>query len=280
MHPIALRDAELSRKVLSLWDDDACVGPLVDDWYFRDCDVLLGLRHSLSAPSAWYLCWYRLWVLSECRHESDDSARNPLVVYRVCAFEWRKRLELLSVASQRDSAGSYLGPELVNLVLARKGLSHSERVRAQSLHMALTITRPVWLASVELGVAGSSSQMQRKWFPDAWLEHLVSSVFKFFVSQLLVLERWSPGFISSNLVFSRDLHRAGVVAAICSVCGGDDPRAICVVSHSEAVIFRGVNGELFVDWRGCINSCVSAWIEFGTDESLRERSRSLRSRSL
>lgn len=281
MHPIALRDADLSRKVCALWESDDVDLVDVGHWSLRDCEVLMHLRHGLTAPSQWYLAWYRHRVLSGVAEESSESdARNPRTVYHVCAFEWSRRLELMGLSSAETGGdGTYLDKGLVDLILARKGLSHSERNRAQALHMALTITRPMWLSSMELGIAGSSSQMQRKWLPDAWLEHLVSDVFKYFVSQLLILERWTPGFISSSLVFARDIHLRRTVDAVCSLCGGEDPRALCVISHEEAVILRGLHGELVITWRGPIDLCVSAWIEFGSDLSLRERSRSLRSKA-
>jgi len=278
MHPIALRDADLGRKVLDLWETDDARPLDSDHWSLKCSDVLLQMRHGLSAPSQWYLSWYRHRILSGVPEDpSESGARNPWTVYHVSEFEWSCRLGLMGLErASTDGSGVYLGRELVDLILVRKGLSHAERNRAQALHMSLTITRPMWLSSVELGVAGSSSQMQRKWLPDAWLEYLVSAVFKYFVSQLLILERWSPGFISSSLVFSRDIHLCRTVDAICSLCGGDDPRAMCVISHEEAVILRGVNGELMITWRGPVDLCVSAWIEFGSDVSLRERSRSLR----
>lgn len=277
MHPIALRDAELSRKVLDLWEQDLqSIG--ADHWSLTECEVLLQLRHSLTAPSQWYLAWCRLADTADTADTPEPDARNPWTVYHVAECEWSHRLRFMGVDEAPSVCeGAYLDRPLVDLILARKGLSHSERNRAQALHMSLTITRPMWLSSLELGVAGSSSQMQRKWLPDAWLEYLVSDVFKYFVSQLLILERWSPGFISSNLVFSRDIHLRRTVDAICSLCGGEDPRAICVISHEEAVILRGVHGELLITWRGPVHLCVSAWIEFGSDLSLRERSRSLRS---
>ncbi len=273
-----LKQVELCRLVR----DAANPNGLIPPWSLDRASELLDVRYAMGCPSLWYMAWY---LLSGEDMDVDDSvSMNPLVVMRVCEFEWEQRLGEMHVSPMSEQAHdahvcSYLDESMVSRMFARKGLNHQELTRAQKLHVAFSITRPMYLASKELGVDGSNSQMQRKWLPDVWVEHLVSNVFKLLVNQLLLLDRWFPDFISNNVVFASKLHTDSVRMALSAVSVGVDVRALCVISHSEAVILRptGVDVPHEILWRGPIGCAVSAWIAGSGDTALQNQTRSLSS---
>lgn len=277
MDATVLVDKSRVQCVERIWAGDMTIDDGIK-WAIDQNDDLESMRYEIGAPSLWYITWYSLYVRSNPNHPPswDANFNNPLVVWNVALFEalhLEKRMgsPMGSQRSEASEAGTddYLDRSTVTMMLERKPLAHDELHRAQQLHIALTITRQMSTASKELNIAHSSQQVQRKWIPDPWVAHLCADVFKHFVNQILILERWRPGFIHSTILFASDMQRAAIKAAISKT----KQHIIHVSSHTSAHI---IDSDFTSLWFGEIKDVASAWIALSSECILKERTRTQR----
>ena len=258
--------------IARIWSGDIDINDGIK-WATKQDEHLHSLRYEIGAPSLWYLAWYGLFVRSKSPTACiRANFMNPLVVWDVASFESSavnlSRTDRTDRTDRPDRPDrpSYLDEATVAAMLNRKPLAHDELHRAQQLHIALTITRPMYTASRELNIAHSSSQIQRKWMPDPWIAHLCSHTFKHLVNQLLILERWKKGFVHNTLLLPRDSQRTEIKDAILST----SHNIIHPISHTSAHI---LNSEARSIWSGEIKDVISAWISFSNDSTLQAHTR-------
>jgi hypothetical protein len=248
--------------IARIWSGDIDV-PDGIQWAIQQDEHLHSLRYEIGAPSLWYITWFGLLIRSTSTTTPCFRLHynNPSVVWDVATFE-SKHVHPNRRSDSKVAEPKYLDAITVAAMLRRKPFAHDELHRAQQLHIALTITRPMYTASRELNIAHSSSQIQRKWMPDPWIAHLCSDVFKHLVNQLLILERWKKGFIQNTLLLPRDSQRTEIKRAIRTM----SHNIIYLVSHTSAHI---INSDTHSMWYGPITDVISAWISLSRDTTLR-----------
>tara|TARA_B110000211_G_C14078781_1_gene553487 strand:+ start:840 stop:1691 length:852 start_codon:yes stop_codon:yes gene_type:complete len=279
MKPSQIVLHEHMQRVLKYWDPELSRNEeTFRTFALSETHALVKMKVEVGTPTVWYMAWYALSKGVSMESGCDEHYYNPYTVLSVAIEEekcvinqWKYPLVVDDVLS------SYCCGDTVRRVLSRKPLTHNELHRSQQLHTALTITRSIYMASVELGINNSMSYMQRKWIPEPWTTHLCCNVFKYFVIKLLILERWVPGFIQKNLVFAKDLHEMSILQNVNCIkyrreCGD----IICVISYSEAMI---IGHSYTLRWKGDLNLAISAWIslsqnvEIQNNASIRKRQR-------
>ena len=254
-----------AHKLRQIWDAATLATHETIQWAFEHSDQLQDMKYAIASPSMWYMVWYKL---AQVAADDEEHYDNPYIVMRVAEHEAQAIFKLWNQPIiSRIIEHTYMDTHFCERILSRKPFGHAELQRAQKLHIALSITRPMYMASKELKIANSMNQIQRKWLPDAWIAHLCANIFKHFVNQILILERWNEGFIQKNIVFPYELHKKHVTNAMKEMHG---QHMICIVSYEEAVIVKNATD---VVWNGNINQVISAWIELSDVPHLRRQTR-------
>ena len=215
------------------------------------------MRHKISQPSLWYIAWYKLYT-----RDTNDAPGlpgphyyNPYYIFQVAKYETEQLKKsftrnLMHIALQTGK----LTPSGIDIILAKKPFSHTELHRTQQLHTSLTITRPMFIASKELRIDHSHTQIQRKWIPDPWITYLVAHKNKHFVRQIIILDRFIHNFIQSHILFPKDIHKLNIL----NILNTPTNCVICIWSDTLAIIF-GPNAEII--WEGPIDQAVQAWVQ-------------------
>lgn len=273
--PMHIVNQSRARKLRQIWDTAGCAAHATQEtvrWAFQHSDQLQDMKYAIASPSMWYMVWYKL---AQVAPDDEKQYDNPYIVMKVAEYETQSILQLWNQPIiSRIIEHTYMDKHFCERILSRKPFGHAELQRAQKLHIALSITRPMFMASKELKIANSMNQIQRKWLPDSWIAHLCAHVFKHFVNQILILERWNQGFVQKNIVFAHELHKKHVTEAMKEM---HDNNMICIVSYEKAIIVKDAN---HVIWSGDINRAISAWIELSDLSHLRQQTRTPTKRPL
>lgn len=269
MKPSEILTHERMQRVRKYWDPEVSNNvETFRTFALSQSHALMKMKVNIGMPTVWYMAWYALskGVGSVCGR--NENYHNPHTVMCIANEEEKCVINQWKYSLVTDDVVlSYFCANTLTNVLNKKPLTHNELHRSQQLHIALTITRCVYTASVELGMNNSMSYMQRKWLPEPWVTYLCCEVFNTFVIKLLILERWVPGFIQKNLVFAKDLHEEDVLKNMNCIkyrreCGD----IICVISHSKAMI---VTHSYTLRWKGPVDHVISAWISLSQNAQIK-----------
>ena len=159
-------------------------------WRLQHSEALLNYRRQ-RRRSLWYLAWCGIY---------DDDLDNPSVIYEVAELESRAVTAGMTTPLRTAAPGhrSLSGAQL-------QTWSQTEKDRISKLHVALSVTRAIYYAAMELDVGLTLSQVQRRWLTEKMIKAALVR-HKAFIEGLMVRERLSEGFIRKTLVFERDLH--------------------------------------------------------------------------
>jgi len=131
-----------------------------------------------------------------------DDLDNPSVIYEVAELESRAVTAGMTTPLRTAAPGHRSQPSSTPQQMT---WSQTEKDRISKLHVALSVTRAIYYAAMELDVGLTLSQVQRRWLTEKMIKAALVR-HKAFIEGLMVRERLSEGFIRKTLVFERDLH--------------------------------------------------------------------------
>ena len=160
-------------------------------WAVRHVEALLRYRRP-HTRSLWFLAFAKLKGVG-------DHFDNPRTIYDVAAHE-------------SECVLKPYGP----FVKSARGVPRTERTpvtwspveeqRVDKLHCALSVTRAIHNAAVELNPGLTLMQIQRRWLTKQMIAQK-REAHAAFVEDLMRRERIRARFIQTTLVFERDIHR-------------------------------------------------------------------------
>jgi len=165
-------------------------------WRLDHAEALLNYRRP-RRRSLWYLAW-----LSSDTSFEDGEFNNPSAIFEVARAESRAVTTMFMTKHVIHEAFAH---QRSPLDTERHSWSPVEEDRISKLQVALSVTRAIYYAAIELDAMLTLTQIQRRWLTGKMIEASIER-YAAFVDGLMIRERLSEGFIRKTLVFERDLH--------------------------------------------------------------------------
>ena len=159
-------------------------------WAVRHTEALLRYRRP-HTRSLWFLAFAKLMGL-------EAHFDNPSTIYDVAVHESECVLKPYGPFETAESFDSAVSNGVT--------WSPAEEQRIDKLHCALSVTRAIHNAAVELNPGLTLMQIQRRWMTKQMIAQK-REAHDAFVEELMRRERLRAGFIQRTLVFERDIHR-------------------------------------------------------------------------
>ena len=157
------------------------------------------------------------------------NADNPSVIYEVACVESHAVTAIYANASTSRGVNSQaaVGTE------AHGGVwSPTEESRISKLQVALSVTRAIYYAAIELDAGLTLTQIQRRWLTPKMIK-AAKDTYATFIHALMLRDRLSEGFIRKTVVFERDLHLKQVQRILARKL------SIAVLSTGISILERG-----------------------------------------
>lgn len=172
-------------------------------WRLDHAEALLNYRRP-RRRSLWYLAW-----LSSDTSFEDGEFNNPSVIFEVARAESRAVTTMFmtkqGIHERRPASQRVRSPLDTASTVVRHSWSPVEEDRISKLQVALSVTRAIYYAAIELDAMLTLTQIQRRWLTAKMIGASIGR-YAAFVDELMIRERLSEGFIRKTLVFERDLH--------------------------------------------------------------------------
>ena len=197
-------------------------------WRLDHAEALLDYRRP-RARSLWYLAWAFTPRALVGAKQDGVNADNPSVIYEVACVESHAVTAIYANASTSRGVNSQaaVGTE------AHGGVwSPTEESRISKLQVALSVTRAIYYAAIELDAGLTLTQIQRRWLTPKMIK-AANEMYATFIHALMLRDRLSEGFIRKTVVFERDLHLKQVQRILARKL------SIAVLSTGISILERG-----------------------------------------
>ena len=166
---------------------------------------------------------------------------NPHTIYAVATFESQTVLQ--------DAMGDHALPATTAAVEECMACmwSPAEAQRIDKLHCALSVTRAIYHAAIELNPGLTLTQIQRRWMTKQMIDQR-RDAHDAFVRGLMRRERAHAGFIQRTLVLERDVHKRALRTILA--------RTSVILAHSEGCCILAHGRPV---WHGGYDEALSAY---------------------